>query len=81
MKNRFLHIDFEKVQSANADVSKCKICTLEEQAIINIILEDPTVTQKRIAELTGKIGALGQDHDSADAEKGSDLPRERETRR
>ena len=54
LKNRFLHIDFEKVQSANADISKCRICTLEEQSIINIILEDPTVTQKRIAELTGK---------------------------
>lgn len=38
LKNRFLHIGFKKVQSANADVSKCRICTLEEQGIINIIL-------------------------------------------
>ena len=54
LKNRFLHIDYDKVQSANKSVSKCKNCTLEEMAIIKIMKDDPTATQKIIAELTGK---------------------------
>ena len=57
LKNRCMHIDY-KVQSANQEDSKCQDGTLEvsleELAIINILLEEPTVTQKRIAELSGK---------------------------
>lgn len=41
-------------QSANPDSPKCKNCTLEEMAIIKIMNDDPTVTQKQIAELTGR---------------------------
>ena len=47
-------IDYEKAQSANPEISKCKKCTLEEMAIISIMKDEPSVTQKRIAELTGK---------------------------
>ena len=54
LKNRFLNIDYDKVQSANKSVSKCKNCTLEEMAIIRIMKDDPTATQKIIAALTGK---------------------------
>ena len=54
LKNRFLHIDYDKVQSANQNAPKCKNCTLEEIAIIKIMKGDPTVTQKKIAEMTGK---------------------------
>ena len=54
LKNRQLHIDYEKAQSANPEISKCKKCTLEEMAIISIMKDEPSVTQKRIAELTGK---------------------------
>ena len=38
----------------------------------------PDGNSKKDRRAYRKIGALGQDHDSADAEKGSDLPRERE---
>lgn len=51
LKNRYLHIDF---QSATSDISKCQIdtlkCTLEELAIINAIAENPSITQKALAE-------------------------------
>lgn len=57
LKNRYMHIDYE-TQSANQEDSKCQNGTLElsleELAIINILLEEPTATQKRIAELSGK---------------------------
>ncbi len=51
LKNRYLHIDF---QSATNDISKCQIdtlkCTLEELAIIHAIAENPSITQKALAE-------------------------------
>ena len=47
LKNRFTHID--NIQNANVDILKCKNCTLEEQAIINILKTDPTITQENIA--------------------------------
>jgi len=51
LKNRYLHIDF---QSATDDNSKCQNgtlnCTLEELAIINAIAENPSITQKALAE-------------------------------
>ena len=57
LKNRYMHIDY-KAQSASQEDSKCQNGTLEvsleELAIINILLEEPTATQKRIAELSGK---------------------------
>ena len=55
LKNRYLHVDYkEENQSANMDISKCKNCTLEELAILKIILNNPTITQKKLAEQLGK---------------------------
>ena len=61
LKNRYMHIDFENesaTQSANKNVSKYQNDTLElsleELAIINILNNNPAVTQKQISELTGK---------------------------
>lgn len=61
LKNRFMHIDYHTEgddQSAKRDDSKCQSDTLklslEEQAIINVIKNNPTATQKQIAEATGK---------------------------
>jgi predicted HTH transcriptional regulator len=59
LKNRYMHVDFQSdMQSANEIVSKCQNGTLElsleELAIINILMNNPTSTQKQIAELTGK---------------------------
>lgn len=54
MKNRYLHIDF---QSATINSSKCRNdtlnCTLEELAIINIIRNDPGITQTGMAKFLG----------------------------
>ena len=52
MKNRYTHIDNN--QSANFDNVKCNNCTLEEQAIINILKDNPTTTQEEIAKQINK---------------------------
>ena len=61
LKNRYMHIDFENesaIQSAKNSVSKCQNGTLElsleELAILKILKTEPSATQKRIAELSGK---------------------------
>lgn len=61
LKNRYMHIDFENesdIQSATEKTSKCQNGTLElsleELAIINVLKNNPTATQKQIAEMTGK---------------------------
>lgn len=61
LKNRYMHIDYENenvIQSANTKDSKCQNDTLklslEELAILKILKNEPTATQKRIAELSGK---------------------------
>lgn len=56
LKNRYLHIDFDRsaIQSAKNDKSKCNNCTLEELAIINAIKNNPKVTQTELIEKTGK---------------------------
>lgn len=63
LKNRCLHIDYaerknDKSQSAVAEISKCKNCTLEctleELAILKSIAENPTITQKALAQKIGK---------------------------
>lgn len=50
LKNRYLHIDF---QSANENISKCQngslSCTLEELAILKVLKDNPTITQKALA--------------------------------
>ena len=65
LHNRAMHIsgafDINKkgdIQSAKSEVSKCQNGTLElsfeELAILQILKTEPTATQKRIAELSGK---------------------------
>lgn len=64
LKNRYLHIDYsqemekEEVQRAMNQISKCKNCTLdctlEELAILKNISENPSITQKQLAEKIGK---------------------------
>ena len=52
LKNRYTHIDNN--QSANSEDLKCNNCTLEEQAIINILKVNPTITQEEIARQINK---------------------------
>ena len=60
--DRYIHIDYHEapedpqiaIQSANADSPKCKICTLDELAILTEIQKDPGITQKSHAERIGK---------------------------
>ena len=61
LKNRYMHIDIENegaIQSAKNSISKCQNGTLklslEELAILKILKIEPSATQKRIAELSGK---------------------------
>lgn len=58
LKNRYLHIDYDKLQSANSEAPKCKNCTLdctlEEMAILRAIQNDPNITQAELAQVTGK---------------------------
>ena len=54
-----MHVDYKsemennELQSANAEISKCKNCTLEctldEMTILKTLVEKPTVTQKELA--------------------------------
>ncbi len=52
LKNRYTHIDYD--QNTNEDDLKCKNCTLEEQAIINIIRSNPMIKQEEIANMINK---------------------------
>ena len=67
LRNRIMHVDWGKStegQSANKPVQsaklgdglppKCKICTLEEIAVLRIIHENRSATQKEIAAAIGK---------------------------
>lgn len=70
LRNRIMHIDWDKVegdtlpQSANHEVRsaemgdelplKCKNCTLEEVAVLRIVQKKPSATQKEIAAEIGK---------------------------
>ena len=67
LRNRIMHVDWGKStegQSANMPVQsaklgdelppKCKICTLEEVAVLRIIRENRSATQKEIAAAIGK---------------------------
>ena len=47
LKNRYTHID--NIKNSNNDNLKYKNYTLEEQAIINILATNPTITQENIA--------------------------------
>ena len=52
LKNRDTHID--NIQSAEESNLKCNNCTLEEQAIINLIKENPFINQDEIAQIINK---------------------------
>ena len=52
LKNRFTHVNYE--QSAIQSVLKRNYCTLEEQAIINIIKVNPNIKQEEVAKVIGK---------------------------
>ena len=52
LKNRYTHID--NIKSADNDDLKCNNCTLEEQAIINILKTNPLITQDEIARKINK---------------------------
>lgn len=66
LRNRELHVNWDKVsaedvqsaiQSAKEDeheLSKCKICTLDEVAVLRVIRQKPDATQKEIAAEVGK---------------------------
>ncbi len=57
LKNRYMHVDFDKQsanQSADSNDSKCKICTLEELAIIQELKRNPAITQRELAKASGK---------------------------
>ncbi len=61
LKNRYLHIDFVEdgsVQSVSTKAPKVQFdtlgCTLEERAVLQVISENPSVTQKELAGKTGK---------------------------
>lgn len=52
LKNRYTHID--NIQSANKNNLKGNNCTLEEQAIINILKINPATTQEEISRQINK---------------------------
>ena len=52
LKNRYTHIDY--IQDENKDDLKVNNCTLEEQAIINILKAKPSITQEEIANKINK---------------------------
>ncbi len=61
LKNRYMHIDYvdvDSAQSANSKISKCQIdtldCTLEELAVLELIIKNPSVKQTEIATETRK---------------------------
>ena len=67
LQNRELHLDWQSaedneqiqsaIQSAKTDdsvLSKCKNCTLDELAVLRIVQQNPSATQKQIAVAIGK---------------------------
>lgn len=52
LKNRFMHIDY--IKSTDNPNLKGNTCTLEEQAIIKIIKDNPVVKQEEIANMINK---------------------------
>lgn len=52
LRNRYAHIDY--IKSANVNELKGNNCTLEEQAIINILKISPETTQEEIANQINK---------------------------
>ena len=61
LKNRYAHVDWidggKDAQGANDDISKCNNCTLdctlEELTLLRLLVSEPTMTQKQLAEALG----------------------------
>ena len=54
LKNRYLHVDYDgEIQSASFSAVKCQPGTLEETALLKLIADQPSITQKKLSELTG----------------------------
>ena len=68
LKIRYVHIDNN--QSANTWSLKCNSCTLEEQAIINVIKSNLMVKQEEIASETNKFLRTVKTYMSVMQEKG-----------
>ena len=68
LKNRYTHID--NIQSANENNLKGNNCTLEEQAIINILKINPRATQEEIANQINKSVRTIKTYMAAMQEKG-----------
>ena len=59
LKNRYMHLDYaEEFQSVNSKILKCQNdtleCTLEELAILQLIIENNKIKQNEIVKRTGK---------------------------
>lgn len=60
LKNRYMHIDYAESdsQSINPKVPKYQFdtldCTLEELAVLELVVKNPTIKQQELAEATGK---------------------------
>ena len=68
LKNRYTHID--NIQDVNKDNLKDNNCTLEEQAIINILKVNPSTTQEEIANQINKSVRTVKTYMSIMQEKG-----------
>lgn len=68
LKNRYIHID--NIQSANQNELKGNNCTLEEQAIINILKANSGITQEEIANQINKSVRTVKTYMSEMQEKG-----------
>ena len=57
LKNRYMHTDYvdeNNFQSANSNISKCQVGTLEELAVLDLIKKNPSIKQQELADETGK---------------------------
>ena len=54
LKNRFCHIRWNADPVIQSAISKCKNCTLDESAVLQLIADNPKITQKQIAEAIKK---------------------------
>jgi len=61
LKNRYMHVDFvdeNSSQSATAETLKCQFgtlnCTLEELALLELIVKNPNAKQQELADASGK---------------------------
>ena len=60
LKNRYMHVDFADniSQSATIETPKCQFgtlnCTLEELAILELIVKNPAAKQQELADASGK---------------------------